>query len=324
MASFLREPLHILGSGSIGLLWASSIRSAFPSFPVTLLLRSHHKPHIENQHVAISLTRAGNKRPRTVNVPAQLLDENGKNEFTIHNLIVSTKSYQAVEAVQGVLPCLEKSCRIIILCNGALSVRDELKGVLKESNLPPLVLATTTNGVYQEEPDGNLYRIVHAGLGKTFLEDTLPDLAQLWDQSGLNCQTISQTDMETLLWQKLAANCVINPLTAILNCPNGQLLVEPIVPQIMHEVIAEISQVARATIQDQLPELTEDALTVFVRQVIHDTIHNKSSMWQDVLKKQRTEVDHLNGWVIHTGRKLGIDCPANEDLSDRIRELTSK
>eukprot|EP00525_Craspedostauros_australis_P000341 CAMPEP_0198130878 /NCGR_PEP_ID=MMETSP1442-20131203/54910_1 /TAXON_ID= /ORGANISM="Craspedostauros australis, Strain CCMP3328" /LENGTH=69 /DNA_ID=CAMNT_0043791579 /DNA_START=54 /DNA_END=260 /DNA_ORIENTATION=- len=42
-----KSALHILGSGSIGMLWASSIRSFDPSYPVTMILRSHRKHQID-------------------------------------------------------------------------------------------------------------------------------------------------------------------------------------------------------------------------------------------------------------------------------------
>mmetsp|Transcript_22044 Transcript_22044/g.37504 ORF Transcript_22044/g.37504 Transcript_22044/m.37504 type:complete len:97 (+) Transcript_22044:51-341(+) len=38
------ERLYLLGSGSIGMLFGASIRMAFPSFPLTMLLREHHQP----------------------------------------------------------------------------------------------------------------------------------------------------------------------------------------------------------------------------------------------------------------------------------------
>jgi 2-dehydropantoate 2-reductase len=142
-------------------------------------------------------------------------------------------------------------------------------------------------------------------------------LADLWDSVGLNCQTISSTDMNQLLWKKLAANCVINPLTALYQCTNGELFLEPSFPELQHELLQEVAQVAQADNQ----EVSEDSLRQFVTQVIGDTRENKSSMYQDTLKKQRTEVDHLNGYVVQKGRSFGIECPANEDICQRIVEL---
>ena len=284
-------------------------------------------------------------------VPAQIIigdDDDSTSTSTtlaphsIQNLVVTTKAHQAASAVQHIRPYLKENCNIIVLCNGALAVRDELQKVLHQADdddTPNLIVATTTHGVYQPQPsteddddddDGNTYHIEHAGLGKTFVEDRISGLGQLWDKSGLHCTSIASKEMNVLLWQKLAANCVINPLTAIYNCPNGELLMEPSVPEMMHDVLDELSHVAKQLVvtdhdddddDDDDDKLSTQALTMFVRQVIHDTASNKSSMWQDVLHKRRTEVDHLNGYVVAKGRSLGLECPANEDLCDRIREF---
>jgi 2-dehydropantoate 2-reductase len=184
-------------------------------------------------------------------VPAQIIGNSTTTTLPLHsiqNLLVTTKAHQAVSAVQNIRPYLNKNCNIIVLCNGALAVRDELQNVLKDhddndhaTTSTNLILATTTHGAYQEqqqqqqqqqqspskeeeeeEHDGDVtYRIQHAGLGKTFVEDRISDMGQLWDQSGLHCTNMSGDEMNLLLWQKLAANCIINPLTAIYKCPNG-------------------------------------------------------------------------------------------------------
>ena len=93
------EPLHVLGGGSIGLLFAASIRAAFPSYPICLLLREHHRRKIDpdEHHVMVCLMSRG--RPRMVPVPAQIIGDNDKRHRPIRNLVVATKAYAAVEAV---------------------------------------------------------------------------------------------------------------------------------------------------------------------------------------------------------------------------------
>jgi 2-dehydropantoate 2-reductase len=316
-SSAFREPLHILGAGSIGLLWAASIRSALPSYPVTLLLRDHHRARMKDGQMNISWKRLHQKSLSSeISLPIQFLDSTER----IQNLVVATKAYQAKDAVKSVLDRLDpSSSKIIVLCNGALSVRDELSKILENI---PLVLATTTHGAYREEHEKEQL-LVHAGVGKTFVEEeaSSADLAELWNSAGLNCQAISSADMNRLLWKKLAANCVINPLTALFQCTNGELLMEPAFPQLQQELLGEIAQIAKKT-ADQ--NISEDSLSSFVFQVIQDTRNNKSSMFQDILKKQRTEVDHLNGYVVQKGRDLGIESPANEEICQRILELQNR
>jgi 2-dehydropantoate 2-reductase len=322
------EPLHILGSGSIGLLWAASIRSAFPSYPLAVLFRSHHKSRIDDGQVVVCMQQ--NRRPRMAHVPAQLIHNtsSGSNSRRpIRNLLLTTKAHEAATAVQSILPRLDKEqLRVIVLCNGALSVRDQLRSILQDHN-SQLVMATTTQGVYQEPPDDDMYNLVHVGLGKTLLGG-LPSLGQLWDQSGLNCQSISPKEIEVSLWQKLAANCLCNPLTTLWKLPNGKLWEQPSFESTMKQVLEEVSQVALALHQGETLDdlgrqaLSPEALRAFVEQVIRDNSENKSSMWHDVRQGRQTEVDNLNGYVVRKGQQLGLDCPANEELWSQIRSLT--
>jgi 2-dehydropantoate 2-reductase len=316
------QPLHILGSGSIGLLWAASIRSAFPSYPLALLFRSHHKSRIADWKEVVVCMRQ-NKRPRMVNVPAQFIGDDNKHR--IRNLILSTKAYQAADAVQSILPRLDpENLRIMVLCNGALDVRETLVDILAKQNIhnPQLVMCTTTNGVYQEPPDEDMFHLVQGGPGRTFLGG-MSDLAQLWDQSGLNAKAIEPTQMEVLLWQKLAANCVCNPLTALWEIPNGALFDQPSFASTREQVVREVSQVGQALHPDLKEQLSPVALDEFVEQVIQDNLKNKSSMFHDVKKQQQTEVDNLNGYVVQKGLDLGIDTPGNNDLLLRIQEITT-
>jgi 2-dehydropantoate 2-reductase len=313
-SSAFREPLHILGAGSIGLLWAASIRSALPSYPVTLLLRDHHRSCTKDDQMNVSWKRLHQKSsPSEVSLPIQFSDCSER----IQTLVLTTKAYQAKDAVKSVLDRLDpSSSKIIVLCNGALSVRDELSKII--DNIP-LVLATTTHGAYRQGHEKEQL-LVHAGLGKSFIEEetSSADLAELWNSVGLNCQAISSADMDRLLWKKLAANCVINPLTALFQCTNGELLMEPTFPELQQELLREIAQIAQKMGDHNM---SEDSLHNFVIQVIQDTRNNKSSMYQDILKKQRTEVDHLNGYVVLKGRDLGIESPANEEIVQRVLEL---
>ena len=48
------------------------------------------------------------------------------------------------------------------------------------------------------------------------------------------------------------------------------------------------------------------------------------SLLQDVLKGRRTEIDHLNGYVLRRGEALGIATPANRTLHALVKLLEAK
>ena len=362
------ERLHVLGSGSIGLLFGSSIRIAFPSYPITMLLRPHHENRLSgngtiDDNEATSLRKQGattttkqwmqvcvtdlQGRPRLCRIRAELIPSTNvqqpndtkdtasvrttplqlSRQSPIQNLILSTKAPDAVDALRSIQHRLMDHPRIIILCNGALALRDQVQDYLQQEQIPhTLTLASTSHGVYRDDDDDDdddeMYHVVHAGIGKTFVENDGP-LAQLWDQSGLVAKSLDTNAMKALLWQKLAANCVINPLTALLDCSNGQILhhdkgglyYQEMAPRVLEELVNVANK-------DGV-ELELDTTKEFVQQVVEDTQDNISSMRQDVMQGRRTEIDYLNGYVVRRGLATGVDTPANAELVERVRSLSS-
>ncbi|GKY98718.1 hypothetical protein MPSEU_000828100 [Mayamaea pseudoterrestris] len=358
----MTEPIHILGAGSIGLLLAASIRLAYPSYPVQLLVRDRqlYRSILENSKtVTVCLRGAAESnntskdatmrhrrpQPRLVDVPAQIIEPQSPSALQrpLRNLIVATKAWQAVDAVASVRHRLNSSSKVIILCNGSLAVKEELQQAMREwshddtaasASAPfagnqQLHLAWTSHGAYREEheptdPDDYIFHVVHAGHGQLVLEDNL-GLANLLHQTGLNATSVSFATIVSQLWGKLAANCVINPFTALHKCRNGELLEmknrgEHGIDRTMRKLISEIAQVAQAA-QVNGSGLSSAELEDFCLQVMRDTANNKSSMLQDVLAGQPTEIDYMNGYIVQRGQALGIPCPANELLVKQVGEL---
>jgi len=264
-----------------------------------------------------------------VHLPAEIIGADSRRN--IRNLMLATKAPDAAMAVTSVVDRLDENARIIILCNGALAVHEDINEVLKDASMSDngvkIHLASTTHGAYRDsnDDDDELYHVVHAGIGKTFIED-FSAMARLWDQSGLVATSISKEKMNVLLWHKLAANCVINPLTALLQCENGKLLEEGLYQNMTDPILQELASVAQQSAERDGQQLDEQLsfpeLQAFVLDVIADTAHNKSSMLQDVMRKRPTEIQYLNGYVVRKGLEFGLGTPANQEICDRVEDLT--
>jgi 2-dehydropantoate 2-reductase len=48
-----------------------------------------------------------------------------------------------------------------------------------------------------------------------------------------------------------------------------------------------------------------------------------SSTAQDLLRKKRSEIDDLNGYIVLRGKSLAIDTPANQALYSLVKLLES-
>jgi 2-dehydropantoate 2-reductase len=51
---------------------------------------------------------------------------------------------------------------------------------------------------------------------------------------------------------------------------------------------------------------------------------NLSSMYQDLVKGRRTEINHMNGAVVDLGRQYGVPCPINEGLVAIIEAMQAR
>lgn len=360
------EPIHVLGAGSVGLLMAASLRVAFPSYPVKLLLREHHRVRPGQERPTVLVNLIQNRRLRTVNVPSQIISPNFVPNRKFRNVLLATKAYQAVPALESIRHCLQltpnagdnpptsnndastslltKGTQVVLLCNGAMGVRDDILKHFPE--LPPnnLHTALTTHGAYRElvtsdaatsESSSHYYEsaneasdsimmdVVHAGLGRLDFPPSLAAWTPLFDRAGLQAHTLTHSEMQRQLWCKLAANCLINPLTALHQCTNGQVMHLDEWNDLLQAVPAEVANVAALVLQqeDEAETADDKRLRDFCEYVVTSTADNRSSMLQDVRAGRRTEIDYLNGYIVRLGEEKGVAVPANRDLYDRILSL---
>lgn len=92
---------------------------------------------------------------------------------------------------------------------------------------------------------------------------------------------------------------MINPLTAIWNCPNGELRHHP-------QEIMQICEEVAAVIEREGHHTSAEDLRDYVMQVIDATAENISSMLQDIRALRHTEIDYINGFL--TPRPRAWDC----------------
>ncbi|MER3401646.1 MAG: 2-dehydropantoate 2-reductase [Thermoflexus sp.] len=128
-------------------------------------------------------------------------------------------------------------------------------------------------------------------------------------------EVVFHPDLRSIVWGKLVANTAINPLTALLDIPNGALLERPAVWRVAEGVACETAAVARA----QGISLPFADPVAFVAEVCRQTAANSSSMRQDLQRGRPTEIDALNGAVVRVGRRLNVPTPLNEGLWRQVK-----
>lgn len=294
--------IGIVGLGAIGSLWAVKLHQA--GHQVCVFTRNTHQ-----QIVQVTLDMDSNN-DSIYTFPANQHDSLTQCEC----LLVTVKSTQVTQAILPFLPFLPTTTSIIFIHNGMGAV-DNLQSQLANF---PVYLATTTQAAFRPKPN----HVQHTGLGGTLIGPYSSNIIKPNIIKVLNNALPPvhwQENIQTALWNKLAINCVINPLTAIHQCKNGELA-QPTFTTTLNLLIQEIVQVMNAV----SITISTSQLTKIINNVITATTDNYSSMQQDVAHQRITEIDYITGYLIRTAKLYTIEVPMNEQLSSQIKQLEAQ
>ena len=320
--------VHVLGGGSLGSLFLSHFARA--GVDPTLLLRPS-TARVEGHSCKVRITEEDTMGSSNgVDERSVRCESTSAAGEPFDILVVSTKAFDVSSALEDVRPRLSPSSAVILLCNGALALADEVP-----THGGPLMAATSTHGAWSRGKRD----VHHAGKGMTWIgafgvgdHTPVADEAQrFFAGHGLGAEIEDPEATERRLWLKLAANAVLNPLTALWDCQNGEVLARAEGRDVARLVCEEILPVAhRLTRHAWKPSLAE--LVDFVHECAAANAQNYSSMHQDVRYGRRTEIEQINGWIARKGRELGLaeaDSAAesgggawhgkNEELAQAIR-----
>jgi 2-dehydropantoate 2-reductase len=286
------DKILIVGTGALATLFAARLAQA--GYPITIL----------------GTWKAGLDALRTSG--ARLIDSEGhEHQFEVHvtdnaqeclgmrYAMILVKAWQTERAAAQLKECLPEAGLAITLQNG-LGNRETLAQSLGWRRV---ALGITTTGATLIGPG----MVRAGGEGIISLEQNqimAPFEAAL--KSARFSVTIVE-DAQSLIWGKLVINAAINPLTALLRVPNGELLERPSARVMMKTLASETAWVAEA----ENVNLPFSDPVAAAEEVALKTAANHSSMLQDVLRGAPTEIDAICGAVVKIAQRHGIHTPAN-------------
>ena len=121
------------------------------------------------------------------------------------------------------------------------------------------------------------------------------------------------------VWKKAIINAGINPLGAILEVPNGEIVKNEYSTKVQEHIVGEAVKVASSL--GLYFDLNEMIRTT--RDVCEKTSANLCSMLQDRQAKRKTEIDNINGIIIEYGKKASIRIPYNDAVYCLVKALES-
>ncbi len=285
----------IIGPGAIGSLWAYHLQQAGHQLSVWSTQDKASLPLLLDTRPAITL--ANNHQPSLIQADL---------------ILVTVKAWQVERALTPLKPSIAPETMLVLMHNG-MGTADYL---LRSFSANPLLVATTTHGAYQKTR-GHTF---HTGHGQTQLGALNARgaqcrfLADVLNHALPSC--IWNPNIEQALWQKLAINCAINPMTAVHHIANGELAAPRFTTQ-LKDVVSEVA----AVMNHQGFLVKADELLDSVYQVIEKTAGNYSSMHQDIHHQRRSEIEYITGYLLNMAKLGGIETPANQTLYDAIKHI---
>ena len=292
--------IAVMGAGAVGCYYGGMLARA--GHEVTLIARAHHATAINASGLLLE-TQAFTERVRV----AASTDASAADGAQW--VLFCVKSTDTESAGRALAPHLAEGAVVLSLQNGVDNA-ERLQATIGHPVIPAVVYVAT-------EMAGPGH-VRHHGRGELVIAPS-PASAHLADTLGSAGVPVQASDnVASALWAKLVLNCAYNALSAITRLPYGEIMNSPglAVPQVMQDIVHECQRVAQAS-GIALPADTLDA----VLHLAATMPGQMSSTAQDLARGKRSEIDHLNGYIVRRGEALGIATPVNRLLHTLVRLL---
>jgi 2-dehydropantoate 2-reductase len=225
-------------------------------------------------------------------------------------VLCCVKSTDTESAAADMAPHLEPDALVLSLQNGVDNA-ERLQALLARR-----VTATVVYVAAEMAAPGH---VRHHGRGELVIGPAAvsQELAQVFADAGVPVQI--SDNVKGALWAKLILNCAYNALSAITRLPYGRLVQGEGVEDLMRAVVRECLAVARADAVTVPGDIWEE-----VQRIARTMPAQFSSTAQDLARHKRSEIDHLNGYVVRKGGALGIPTPVNHTLHTIIKLLEGR
>ena len=219
-------------------------------------------------------------------------------------LLVTTKAADSLNALRPTHNQLSNIKRILLLQNG-VGQQEEVQTWLTHQGYAGQLWVGTTTEAACRNPDTSVH---YTGKGQTWVGS--------WNQAESNAllpePLILDHQIKQRLFHKLAINAVINPLTAVHRCLNGELLTEQYWPEF---------QALASEVETFYKRMNWPIGTNFLDQVTHvaqSTAKNTSSTLQDILNQRPTELPYISGYLLKEAKKHKLSLHLTQQLYSQL------
>jgi 2-dehydropantoate 2-reductase len=295
------QKIAVMGAGAVGSYYGAMLARA--GHAVTLVARPQHVEAVRRSGLRLE-TKAFDEHVR-LQASADPASVRGAGV-----VLFCVKSPDTEAAGEAIAPHLEHDAAVLTLQNG-VDNPERLAATLGREVIPAVV--------YVAVEMAGAGHVRHHGGGELVIGPSRASgaIAAAFRAAGVPVEI--SDNVAGALWAKLIVNCAYNALSAITQLPYGRLVKGAGVPELMRDVVDECLAVARRAgvgLPGDMHEATRKIALTMPGQL--------SSTAQDLSRGKKTEIDHLNGFVVRKGETLGVPTPVNRALLALVKLLESR
>lgn len=283
--------IAVMGAGAVGCFYGALLHRA--GHEVVLIGRPALVDAVRSEGLRLQMAESD----EVLRLPAYVSPAAARGAGLV---LFCVKSGDTESAGAAIAPWLAADCPVLCLQNGVDNAA-RLSEVLQRPALPVAVyVAVGMDGPAHVVHHGRNELVLGPGPGSEAA-------ARLLGAAGIP-STVTPRVHEAL-WTKLTINCAYNALSALTQLPYGELIRRPGMAETIASVVEECRGVAAAAGITLAESLLEDTLAIS-----RSMATQLSSTARDLSRGRRSEIDHINGYLVREGERQGIATPVNRLL----------
>jgi 2-dehydropantoate 2-reductase len=314
----------ILGAGAIGGYLGASL--ALHGHRIVTLEREHNAEILRKQGFFLTI---GERTHHLENIAVVTSIEEALKFVSFDAVFIAVKSYDTEAVITILAPYSAQLPAIVCFQNGV-----ENEAAFSAALGAGKVIAGTVTTAVAKEGPGRIKLERLRGIGLSANHAISKRLAAAMNAARLNARLYENAD--SMKWSKLLTNLLCNATCAILDLTPAQVIANPELFDLEIRQLQEALSVMRALnlkVVDlpgtpvralafgiQLPTALDQPL--MARKVGSGRGGKMPSLHIDLFnRRDRSEVDWLNGAVVRTGERMAVKTPVNKLLNETLTKL---
>jgi 2-dehydropantoate 2-reductase len=311
------RPIVVAGAGSIGCFVGGLLANA--GRRVSLLARPRVIAEIEHFGLTLTSLEASSRH-----VASQQLEltEDTKVLAEASVVLVTVKSADTAEIADAIARHAPRDAVVVSLQNGvanAAVLRGRLPGMTVLAAMVPFNVIAAGEGRFHRATSGDIV-----------IERDDADIAAQLSMPGLAMRATS--DIAGVQWGKLLVN-LNNAINALSGLPLREQLAQPgwrclFADQIAEGLMAVRAEGIRPVAPTPVPlswtprllRLPDALFAIALAPAMKIDPQARSSMWEDLERRRRTEIDYLQGVITDIADRRGLSAPLSRRIVALVRD----